>query len=115
MTPLSPLQIALQEYAYWRKASYAPPKSIDPEAFTDPDFFESVMTGAIGAAANISSRLAGHEFEGMDYETLSAEQITKLLVEIRLAPQMAAALVVIHKFFARMEELDPADPLKALR
>lgn len=91
----TPLQIALQEYAYWRKASLSPPHGTDPEAFTDLEFFESVTMGGIGAAANISSRLAGHEFEGIDYEALSPDQITKLLVEIKLAPRLARVLGVL--------------------
>lgn len=109
MPPVAPLTIALEEYAYWRSFDL---KDEHPAR----DFLVAVQTGAVGAAANICSRLAAHEFEGIDYPSLSLSELTGLLTEIRLAPKMASALLVIHDFFAKLEGGLPADdPLSKLR
>lgn len=77
----TPLQIATQEYVYWRDSSDA-----------DPHFLD-ISIGAMGAAANIASRLAGANPEGIDYKTVSPEQITAVLMEIQLVPRMIEALI----------------------
>jgi hypothetical protein len=84
---LSPLQIALQEYAYWR----------DCETPGDPNpTFETIQIGAIGAAANIIGRLSGANLEGITYRTLTPDQITRALVELKLAPRMAILIATIE-------------------
>lgn len=101
--PLTPLDIALQEYAYWRAAG-------------DDDRLLDIGMGAMGAAANIAGRLAGGNLEGIDYQSLSPEEVTRVLQEIRMAPKMASALLVIHEFFAKLEAGLPSDdPLSKLR
>lgn len=85
----TPLDIATQEYAYWRSFDLKPEKAAE--------FFSAVLVGAIGAAANICSRLAGHEFEGIAYKMLSPAEITRVLNEIRMAPRMATLLTNIQR------------------
>lgn len=91
---LSPLTIALQEYAYWR----------DCETAGDPDdHFECIAIGAIGASANIIGRLSGANLEGITYKTLTPDQITAALMELKLAPRLAIFLKKAT-FFSQVRE-----------
>lgn len=84
----TPLQIALQEYAYWR----------DCEAAGDADpNFEALLIGALGAAANITARISGASPEGIIYKALTPDQITSTLMEIKLAPRLARVLSDLHE------------------
>lgn len=94
----TPLEIALQEYTYWRGAESENPHWMD------------IQIGAIGAAANIAARLTVPDkpLVGISYRTHTPAEITRALTEIQLAPRIANALHQVHRFL--VEKLDTWQP-----
>lgn len=85
---MKPAEVALQEYLYWR--------AIDPG---ENERLCDIAIGGIGAAANIASRLAGANAEGIRYRELTPDELRRELQLLASASEMKSLLKAAHHGF----------------